>query len=173
MFHAFTTTRRSVFSTHRHPASTGPAHPVSVRADASCYVATKALHSHKLRDRQVYISIYIANTRYQVHMSYADAGGVCGLFSGAWRRDSWRFQVASLRLQWTFLCPLHTIFPSWASVAGRVGRPHSKAPCISYVCTFVRIQIQYVTRFEIILMDHSDRLWLGYQPILSRVLLWI
>ena len=174
MFHALKTSSCSVFSTHRHPASTGPAHPGSVRADSS-YVATKALHSHKLRDRHIYVYIYnLANTtRYQVHTSYIHACGVCGFFSGAWRWGSWRFQVASLRLQWTFLCPLHIIFPSWASVAGRVGRPHSEAPCISYVCTFVRIHIQYVTRFEIILMHHSNRLWLGYQPILSRFLLWI
>ena len=54
-----------------------------------------------------------------------------GCFPGAWRRDSWNFQVASLHLltikHGYSLCPLHTIFASWASVAGGVCRPRSEA----------------------------------------------
>ena len=69
-----------------------------------------ALYSHKLRDRHIYMLrsiyyIYISriqdtrcvHTRY-IHTSKYMRVASVGCFSGAWRRGSWHFQVASLDL---------------------------------------------------------------------------
>ena len=64
----------TVFSTHRHPASTNPAHPVSVpiRLPSDKSSAVTSLESH----------IYIANaTRFQVHTRYTHMRMASGLFS--------------------------------------------------------------------------------------------
>ena len=87
---------RTFFFTHRHPASTNPAHPVSVPIHP---IDEK---SSAVTSSETDIYIYIANTRYQVH-TYTYGVYSCvwrlGCFPGAWRRGSWHFQVASLHLQ--------------------------------------------------------------------------
>ena len=81
-----------------------PAHPVSVRVDSS-FKRQRKLCIVTSFETDI-LSICIANTRYQVYIlyiqyntRYTHACGVCGLFSWAWRRGSWHFQVASLHLQ--------------------------------------------------------------------------
>ena len=91
--------------------------------------------SHKLRDRHI-VRIYIVNTTTcQVHISYAVYSRVwrlCVVFleHGGGALGIFKSPVCTYNQAWTFLYPLHTVFPSSASAAGGVGRPLSEAPCI-------------------------------------------
>ena len=88
---------------------------------------TKALQSQD--SRQTYIYIAKCNKIPGTCAVYSCVWRL-GCFPGAWRRGSWHFEVASLHLQSIMnRCPLHTIFPSYARVAGGVCRPRSETPC--------------------------------------------
>ena len=123
---------KNCFSTHRHAASTNPAHPVSVpiRHPSDKSSAVTSFET----------DIYLHRICNKIPGTYAVYSCVwrLGCFPRAWRRGSWHFHVASLHLQSIMnLCPLHTFFPSEASVAGSLCRPRSEAPCI-YYCIYTR-----------------------------------
>ena len=93
----------TVFSTHRHPASTNPAHPVQCPF-RFVILATKALRSQASRQTCLHRKY---NKRPGTYAGYSCVWRL-GCFAGAWRRGSWHFQVASLHLQLIMnLCPLH------------------------------------------------------------------
>ena len=69
-------------------------------------------------------------------MRYTHVCGVCGLFSWSMAAGLLAFSSRQFALpvkHGPSLCPLHTIFPSWACVAGGVCRPRSEAPCMTRV----------------------------------------
>ena len=117
---------RTVFSTHRHPASANnPAHP-AVCPCRFVILATHALQSQA--SRQTYI--YIANaTRYQVHTRYTHACGVWVVFlehgGGALGIFKSQFALTINRMNLS-LSASHYF---QASVAGGLCRPRSEAPC--------------------------------------------
>ena len=93
-----------VFSTHRHPASTSPAHPVSVP------IRHPSDKSSVVTSSETYIYIYILRILRRIYIAnipgtYAVYSCVwrLGCFPGAWRRSSWHFQVAITTISWTFV----------------------------------------------------------------------
>ena len=96
---------KTVFPTHRHPASTSPAHPVSVP------IRHPSDQSSAVTSFEADIYIYIANaTRCQVHTRYTHACGVRVAFLKHGGGALGRFDVASLHLQSIMdLRPLHVI----------------------------------------------------------------
>ena len=151
-----------VFSTHQHQAAALVQHTQSVSAPIRHH-SDKERSVQSQASRQTSTKyIYIANTRYQVH-TYAvysymrvafihslqvtiktnlHACGVCRLFS--WLEHGGALGIFKspvctyLQSSRTFLCPLRTILPSRASVAGGVCRPRSEAPCTAYDCNEAR-----------------------------------
>ena len=107
MFHAAAC---CVFSTHRHPASTSPAHPVSVpirhASDKSSVVTSF--------ETGICIHRKYNKIPSMIHTRYILMRVASGLFScEVWLRGSWHFQVGSFRIQSIMApFPLHTNFPS-------------------------------------------------------------
>ena len=82
----------TVFSTHRHPANTNPAHPVSVPihpSDKSSAVETDISFTSQMQQ----------DTRYMHTYAVYSCVWRLGCFPRAWRRGSSHFHVASLHLQ--------------------------------------------------------------------------
>ena len=91
------------------------------------------------------------DTRY-IHTRYNHACGVCGLFS--WSLAAALLAFSSHQFTLTIkhgpsLCPLHTIFPSWASVAGGVCRPRSEAPCILVYGVYLETNTSCIWKYKI------------------------
>ena len=110
---------RFFHSTHRHAASTNPAHPVSVPI-------RHPSDSHKLRDRH----IYIANaTRYQVHTRYILMRVGSGLFPWSVAAGLLAFSSRQcLHLQSIInLCPLSHYFSFLSKRSGRRTPPAERS----------------------------------------------
>ena len=113
--------------------------------------------------RQTYNRKYkILPRTYKVHTRHAHASGGCGLFSwsmaaGLLAFSSCQFARSLSIKSGPCLCPLHTIFPSWASVAGGVCRPRREAPCIYYDGSSVlnSSEALYLTLLELDQLDYS------------------
>ena len=86
---------RTVFSTHRHPASTYPAHLVSVliRHPSGKSSAVTSFET----------DIYLHRKCNKIYAVYSRVASV-GCFPGAWRRGSWHFKspVCTYNQAWTF-----------------------------------------------------------------------
>ena len=99
-------------------------------------LATKKLCSHKLRDRHIFTSQMQQDTR---HIPYAVNSRVwrLGCFSGAWRRGSWHFQVASLHFLQSIMN--HFVrFTLFSFLSKRSGRrmPPAERSALYYIHTW-------------------------------------
>ena len=116
----------------------------------------------------MYTSQKQQNTRY-----------IRGIYSCVWRLDSfpgvrlrgsWHFEVAGFHLtikNGPSLCPLNTIFPSWASVAGGVCRPRSEAPCIIYHTTPEYIISHFSHIVEMAYISRCNTIWYKMYYLIS------
>ena len=118
---------KTVFSTHRHPASTvnSPAHPVSVpiRHPGDKSSAVTSLETDTYYIYIPGIQVFIANaTRYQVHTRYTHACGVWVVFleHGGGALGIFKPPVCTCNQSWTFV--RFTLFIDVSFPSKRSGR---------------------------------------------------
>ena len=99
-------------------------------------IATKALYSHKLRDR------HIIHRKYKIPGTYIRGilmrVASVGCFPGAWRQGSWHFQVASLDLQSSVALSLSALhyFPFLSKRSGWRTPPAERSALYIYAYMF-------------------------------------